>query len=97
MLAGHETVAKTVSKPDTLFHGRITFVTVLELIYALWELAKRPEIQRKLREEVTEAYEATRARGNEDFTPEDIDDMPFTNAVVKVCQPSNLNSKNIEF
>jgi hypothetical protein len=30
-----------------------------------------------------EAYEAIRARGDEDFTPEDIDNMPFTNAFVK--------------
>jgi len=53
------------------------------LNYALWELAKWPEIQHRLREEVTKTYEATRARGNEDFTGEDIDNMTFTNAVVK--------------
>jgi len=57
-------------------------------VYALWELAKHPEVQHRLREEVTEMYEATRARGNEDFTPGDIDNMPFTNAVVKVGHPS---------
>jgi len=53
------------------------------LMYAFWELAKRPEIQQRLREEITEAYEAVRARGDEDFTPGDIDVMSFTNAVVK--------------
>ena len=58
----------------------------LQLIFALWELAKQPEIQHRLREEVTEKYEAIRARGGEDFAPEDIDAMPFTNAVVKVSQ-----------
>jgi len=53
------------------------------LVYAFWELAMRPEIQDRLREEVTETYEAVRARGDEDFTPGDIDVMSFTNAVVK--------------
>jgi len=53
-------------------------------MYGFWELARRPEIQDRLREEVMETYEASRARGNEDFTPGDIDNMPFTNAVVKV-------------
>ena len=65
---------------------------ILQLTYTLWELAKLPEIQRRLREEVTGAYEAIRARGKEDFTPGDIDNMPFTNAVIKVSQhpPSEL-------
>lgn len=29
-------------------------------------------------------HEVARARGDEDLTPGDIDNMPFTNAVVKV-------------
>jgi len=53
------------------------------LMFAFWELARRPEVQQRLREEVTEAHEASRARGNEDFTSEDIDNMSFTDAVVK--------------
>lgn len=56
----------------------------LQLIFTLLELARQPEIQRRLREEVTEMYEAARARGDEDLTPGDIDNLPFTNAVVKV-------------
>ena len=63
-------------------------------MYALWELARRPEIQDRLREEATETYEASRARGDEDLTSEDIDKMTFTNAVVKVSQSPRLNSKN---
>jgi len=39
-----------------------------------------------LREEVREMYEAIKTRGDEDFTSEDIDNMPFTNAVIKVSQ-----------
>jgi len=53
----------------------------------LWELARWPETQRRVREEVTAAYEAARARGDEDITPGDIDELPFTNAVIKVVQP----------
>jgi hypothetical protein len=53
----------------------------------LWELARRPEIQHRLREEVTMAYGVIKARGKEDFTPGDIDNMSFINAVVKVSQP----------
>jgi cytochrome P450 len=57
------------------------------MTYALWELARRPEIQQRLREEVTVTYEAIRARGKEGFTPGDIDNMSYTNAFVKVSQP----------
>jgi cytochrome P450 len=60
------------------------------MTYGLWELARRPEIQQRLREEVTAMYNVIRARGKEDFTPGDIDGMAYTNAVVKV---SRLNSK----
>ena len=48
-----------------------------------------------MREEVTVKYEAARARGDEDLTPGDIDNLPFTNAVIKVVQsppPKNENS-----
>ena len=55
-------------------------------MYAFWELARQPEIQERLREEVTKTYEASRARGDEDLTPGDIDNMSFTNAVVKVSR-----------
>jgi len=54
------------------------------MTYVFWELARQPEIQQRLREEATEMYKAIKARGDEDFTSEDIDNMPFTNAVVKV-------------
>jgi len=84
MLAGHDTVAKIVSKLDALPTGGHPIIVVLQLMYTLWELARRPEIQDRLRKEVTETYEAIKERGDEDFTSEDIDNMSFTNAVVKV-------------
>jgi cytochrome P450 len=72
-----------------LSHGTTSDNPAPQMTYGLWELARRPEIQEKLREEVTATYNAIRARGKEDFTPGDIDGMAYTNAVVKV---SRLNS-----
>ena len=63
------------------------------MAYSLLELARQPEIQQKLREEVTETYEAIKARGDEDFTSEDIDNMTFTNAVVKVSPARIVRSR----
>ena len=83
VLAGNDTTAKPVSSLGVPSHG-MTSDSILQLLYVFWELARRPEIQDRLREEVTEMYEAVKARGDEDFTSEDIDNMPFTNAVVKV-------------
>jgi hypothetical protein len=91
MLAGHETVSKTVSRPNALSHGMTSDNPRFAADIALWELARRPEIQHRLREEVTKTYKMIRARGKEDFTPGDIDNMSYTNAVVKVSQ---LNSQN---
>ena len=48
-----------------------------------------------MREEVTAAYEAVRARGDEDITPGDIDNLRFTNAVIKVVQPPPPKPKNV--
>jgi len=66
---------------------------VLQLMFAFWELARQPEIQDRLREEITEMYEAIKAQGNEDFTSEDIDNMSFTNAVVKVSPARTLRNR----
>jgi len=37
-------------------------------------------------------YEAIKARGDEDFTSEDIDNMAFTNAVIKVSPARTLRN-----
>jgi hypothetical protein len=73
-----------------LSHGMTSDNPVPQMTHGLWELARRPEIQQRLREEVTATYNAIRARGKEDFAPGDIDGMAYTNAVVKV---SRLKSK----
>ena len=64
--------------------GGYLITLVLQLMFAFWELARRPEIQDKLRDEIAEMYEVIKARGDEDFASEDIDNMAFTNAVIKV-------------
>jgi cytochrome P450 len=49
----------------------------------LWELAKNPEVQTKLRAELD--TNAT-AKGNADFTAVELENMPYLNAVLKVIR-----------
>ena len=55
------------------------------MAYALWELAKNPESQTKLR---TELDDFVSIKGNPDFTVNELESMPYLNAVIKVCCPS---------
>ena len=72
--------------------GGYLITLVLQLMFAFWELARRPEIQDKLRDEIAEMYEVIKARGDEDFASEDIDNMAFTNAVIKVSQARTMRN-----
>jgi cytochrome P450 len=54
------------------------------ITWALFELAKHPEIQSRLRAEIGETEAAIHARGNVDFSIADFDSMPYTTAVMKV-------------
>jgi len=58
------------------------------LTFAVWELARHPEFQDKLRAEICEALKAVRARGDVDFNANDFENMPHLVAVTKVF--SNL-------
>ena len=49
--------------------------------YILWEMAKNPECQTKLRAEL-DANAST--KGNSDFTAIELESMPYLNAVIKV-------------
>jgi len=61
------------------------------LTFGLWELAKKPHVQEKLRAEIMETLEKIRARGDSDFSVNDFDSMPYLLAVGKVClKPSYL-------
>jgi len=52
--------------------------------YCLWEIAKKRNIQQRLRAEITETLERIRARGDNDFSVNDFDSMPYLVAVGKV-------------
>ena len=51
----------------------------------LWELAKNPEYQTKLRAELDGFVSA---KGNANFTAIELESMPYLNAVIKVCRLS---------
>ena len=53
----------------------------------LWELAKNPEIQTKLRAELDANVSA---KGNADFTAVELENMPYLNAVIKVIDLTNI-------
>jgi cytochrome P450 len=63
-----------------LFAGHDT--TANTLSWYLWELAKHPESQGRVRAEIV----ATRARrGGKELSIADLDSMTFTQATLKVC------------
>ncbi|KAJ8592655.1 cytochrome P450 [Rhizopogon salebrosus TDB-379] len=64
-----------------LFAGHET--TSNTITWALFELAKHPEIQTRLRAEIRETEAAIHARGDVDFSIADFDSMPYTTAVMK--------------
>jgi len=53
------------------------------MVFTLWELARKPQVQDRLRAEITETMEKVRARGDTDFDVNDFDSMPYLVAVVK--------------
>ena len=59
-------------------------MTKSQLTFALWELARSREVQEKLRTEVNEAWEKVKARGDSEFVANDLENMPYLVAVVKV-------------
>jgi len=56
-------------------------LTSPQMAYILWELAKNPESQTKLRAELDASVSA---KGNADFTAVELENMPYLNAVIKV-------------
>jgi cytochrome P450 len=50
----------------------------------MYELAKHPEDQARVREEVQTKRLKITANGQRDFTATDLESMTFTNAVIKV-------------
>ncbi|KZT27178.1 cytochrome P450 [Neolentinus lepideus HHB14362 ss-1] len=64
-----------------LFAGHDT--TSNTLAWALWELAKHPEIQDRVRKEIREREAVIRARGAPEFTLADIESLPYFQAFLK--------------
>jgi hypothetical protein len=56
------------------------------------ELSKHPEVQRKLREEIHATEQKIRERGDTEFTPQDLESMPYLNRVIKVRALSAVRS-----
>jgi len=57
--------------------------TAITIAWGLYELAKHPEVQTRLREEIMETRKKIKARGETEFTTNDFDAMPYTIAVMK--------------
>lgn len=64
-----------------MFAGHET--TAKSLTFALWELAKNPDIQDKLRAEVNEGWKKVISRGDEEFVAKDFETMPYLLAIGK--------------
>jgi cytochrome P450 len=65
-----------------MFAGHET--TANTLSWTLLELAKHPDMQTKLREEIRAMESVVRERGDAEFTSADFEGMPYTLAVLKV-------------
>ena len=57
--------------------------TAYTLTWTLWELAKHPECQEKMRAEIAEYRAKLVERGATDFTMDDLEAMPYVNAIMK--------------
>jgi len=83
MSAGHETMAKAVGILFSV-HFLDVVLTILQLTFTLWEMAKHRECQEKLRAEINETLEKVKARGDADLTANDLENMPYLVAITKV-------------
>jgi cytochrome P450 len=76
--AGHLTV--TIVGSTLLFTGHSP--SALSLIWYLWEIAKHPEAQDRIRAEIATTHAE---RGGRELSIADLDSMTFTQATLKVC------------
>lgn len=58
--------------------------TANTITWLLWELAKHPEYQEKMRAEVRQKRAEIAARGDSDFSMEDLENMVYLQAALKV-------------
>ncbi|KAF9528519.1 cytochrome P450 [Crepidotus variabilis] len=57
--------------------------SAVSLCWVMLELAKNPEIQNKLRDEIRSIERSIQTRGGSHFTANDLDNMPYLAAVIK--------------
>lgn len=79
MLVGYETTSKSVRTSTQCFTRDL--LTGSQMAYILWELAKNPDSQTKLRAELSSNVSA---KGSADFTAVELENMHYLNAVIKV-------------
>ena len=60
------------------------------ITWLLWELAKHPEFQDKLRAEIAEKRSEVAVRGDQDFSMEDLESMKYLQAALVVCHPNEV-------
>ena len=65
-----------------LFAGHETTSTTIS--WMLLELARNPKVQSKLRDEIRKTEATVYARGDSQLKAQDLDAMPYLNAVIKV-------------
>ena len=58
--------------------------TASTMSWMLWELAKRPELQNKLRQEIIDQRAEVIARGDQDFSIDDLESMKLLQASLMV-------------
>ncbi|KAF9484508.1 cytochrome P450 [Pholiota conissans] len=64
-----------------LLAGHETSATTL--CWVLLEIARHPDVQKRLRDEIRSTEQAIKARGGSDFTAADLDNMAYLSAVMK--------------
>jgi len=75
-------VAVSYSDRTILLAGHET--SAVSMCWVLYELARHPDVQKRLRKEIRDVERAVHARGHSDFTAADLDNMPYLTAVIKV-------------
>lgn len=58
----------------------------MSLCFMMLEIARHPHVQKKLRSEIRQKERDIQARGDAEFTANDLDSMPYLNAVIKVSR-----------